>query len=140
MDNLQTGDVQLTYIDKNGSGTTVQRVSLDAANFEVSDRGVVWQSAKVQAADMKTAVGGYNIEVGELNAAFPGKVNLANVHVWPALADSTGITAVIPAIELLNKANAVSWHPQLISDVLLYRPVVRWKLGHRTILGRQPIP
>jgi len=129
VDNLQTGDVQLTYIDKNGSGTTVQRVSLDAANFEVSDRGVVWQSAKVQAADMKTAVGGYNIEVGELNAAFPGKVNLANVHVWPALADSTGITAVIPAIELLNKANAVSWHPQLISDVLLYRPVVRWKLA-----------
>lgn len=129
VDHLQTGNIQLTYIDHKGSGSTVQRLSLDATNFEVSDKGVVWLAAALQAAGIKTAVGNYNLQAGELKADFPGKVSIGRLQLWPAKADSTGITAFIPALEFMNRAKAVSWHPQLISDVLLYGPVVRWKLG-----------
>ncbi|MCU0375059.1 MAG: hypothetical protein MUF24_07105, partial [Chitinophagaceae bacterium] len=136
VDRLQTGNVQLTYIDNKGSGSTVQRLSLDATNFEVSDKGVVWLAAALQAGGINTAVGNYNLQVGEVKADFPGKVAIGQLQVWPATADSAGITAVIPAIELLNSAKAVSWHPQLVSDVWLYRPVVRWQLGPAAAASR----
>jgi hypothetical protein len=129
VDYLQTGNIQLTYFDRKGRGSTIEHLSLNSTNFEVSNKGVLWLAAALQAAGIKTAVGKYNLQANELKADFPGKVSIGQLQVWPTYTDSIGITAFVPALEFMNSAKAVSWHPQLISNVVIYRPEVRWKIG-----------
>ncbi len=129
IDSLYTGEMQLTYINKNGAATTAQRLALNVEGLDVDNSRVSWIDALIEGGQLQTGLGNSNISADSWHGNFPGSFSMEAVKVWPSARNLFGITTNLPKVEIKNRINSFNWQSDAIEELVLTRPQLRWTLA-----------
>lgn len=130
IDTFHTGDLSLTYINKNGEATTIEKISMDINSLVVDNDNVSWIDAWAEGAGLKTGIGNNNINVGIWYGSFPGSITLNASRIWPNQNTSFGITTVLPKVQIKQNLQHIDQLFKAIEKIDVYNPTLRWSFDN----------
>jgi hypothetical protein len=128
IDTLNTGSLSLTYIDKMGAASTIEKLALDVSGLNVDNNNVSWIDALAEGAKLRTGAGNTNINAGVWYGSFPGTFSLEDVKFWPKVNSVLGVTLEVPRAEIKNQINSLNIFKETIQEITVYNPKFRWTL------------
>jgi hypothetical protein len=126
IDQIQTGDLEVTYFKNSGSLFAIQKVALNMQGLDVSEKKVNWLSLFMKGQTLVTTAGENNFRLGEWEGNVPGRLTMKDVKVWPTAQNKMGVHVDVPAMQVSNTVQSMKWDPESITDVRMINPQIRW--------------
>ena len=142
IDRLQTGKLQVTYFENNGSLFAVQEMAIDMDGLEAGRNKLNWRNLFLKGQTLITTAGKQNIRIGEWEGTVPGTLTMKDVKFWPLNRNEIGINLDIPMLEAKNTIDGMKWDPESVTDLKIINPQLRWNLvsGGGKPAGSAPTP
>jgi hypothetical protein len=128
IDRLQTGKLQVTYFEDNGSLFAVQEMAIDMEGLEAGRNKLRWSNLFLKGQTLITTAGKQNIRIGEWEGNVPGTLTMKDVKFWPLNRNEIGINLDIPILEAKNTIGGIKWDPKSVTDLTIINPQLRWNL------------
>ena len=127
IDNLDARNLQVLFINAQGAASQAEKLQLKTQNLFIKNKEISWLEAFLTGSSLNSGTDKMSFKIGRWTAQMPGKVSIYDAQVWPSVLGAPGVTATLPAVHFSTPLQIIEWNPDLISNLVLENPTIRWK-------------